>query len=372
MRRRRFLQGIAAATFQPALSACMRSAREEEQVEDEEPEGIALQLAAGSINRMYGSAFSEKMLNASSRARAMTLTQCASITPEWSLKWDRLAPSANSTDFTAADAIANFARTHGKRMRGHTLLWHQGVPTWAGEQLQNTREWDVVRSYFNAVMPRYGDIVDEWDVVNEAIEIGHRPDGLRHNQFMEAFGPEYIDWAFWTARDAAPQARLYLNEYGLEYFSAEEGARRLNLLRLLERLKIRGVPIDGVGLQAHLDLRKGKVYREGIYGLLRDITNMDLGISVTELDVREADSGGSLEARDRAVADEVRRYMDIVLQFPNVGSVTTWGLSDRYSWLRYKDGGRRDNRGLPYDDQWRRKPMRSALEAAFLGQQSTT
>lgn len=372
MRRRRFLQGIAAIAVPPQLGACMRVAREEEQAIEEEPEGVALQLAAGSINRMYGSAFSEKMLNSSSRARAMTLTQCASITPEWSLKWDRIAPQQDALDFSAADAIANFARTHGKRMRGHTLLWHQGLPRWANDLLQEKREWDVVRNYFNAVIPRYGDVVDEWDVVNEPIEVGHRSDGLRHSQFMQAFGPDYIEWAFWTAREAAPNARLYLNEYGLEYFSPEEGQRRLSLLKLLERLKGKGVPISGVGLQAHLDLRKGKIYREGVYGLMRDISNMGLGISITELDVRENERGGSVEERDQQVADEVRRYLDIALQFPNVGSISTWGLSDRYSWLRYKEGGRRDNRGLPYDEEWRRKPMRTALEAAFLGRQATT
>ncbi|WP_051913638.1 endo-1,4-beta-xylanase [Nitratireductor basaltis] len=350
----------------------MRSSRDEEQVLEEEPQGVSLQLAAGSINRMYGSAFSEKMLKTSSKARAVTLSQCASITPEWSLKWDNLAPNPDRHDFSTADAVANFARTHGKRMRGHTLLWHQGVPKWANAMLQETREWDLVRSYFNTVIPRYGDIIDEWDVINEPIEIGDRGDGLRQNQFMHVFGPDYIEWALWTARDAAPKARLYINEYGLEYFSPEEGQRRLTLLRLLERLKNRGAPIDGVGLQAHLDLRKGTIYREGVYGLMRDISDLGLGISITELDVRENETGGEVEVRDQKVADEVRRYMDIALQFPNVGSVTTWGLSDRFSWLRYKDGGRRDNRGLPYDEEWRRKPMRTALESAFLERQSMT
>src|SRR5690606_19453365 len=74
-----------------------------------------------------------------------------------------------------------------------------------------------------------------------------------------------------------------------------------------------------------------------------------------------------LKARDTAVADEVRRYLDIALDFPAVRSVSTWGLSDGDSWLAYKAGGRADNRGLPYDRDWRRKPMRTAIEPAFLG-----
>jgi GH35 family endo-1,4-beta-xylanase len=42
-------------------------------------------------------------------------------------------------------------------------------------------------------------------------------------------------------------------------------------------------------------------------------------------------------------------------------------LSDGDSWLAYKTGGRADNRGLPYDRAWRRKPMRTAIETALLG-----
>jgi endo-1,4-beta-xylanase len=252
-------------------------------------------------------------------------------------------------------------------MRGHTLLWHLGMPRWADALLAETREWSHVRGYFQAVMPRYADVIDEWDVVNEPIGAGSHADGLRGNQFLRAFGADYIDWAFWTARETAPRAQLYLNEYGLEYASAEEGRRRLALLKLAEGMLRRGVPLDGVGLQAHLDLRKGGIYADGVYGLLRDLSNLGLRVSITELDVRESDRRMPLKARDMAVADEVRRYLDIALDFPAVRSVSTWGLSDGDSWLAYKAGGRADNRGLPYDRDWRRKPMRTAIETAFLG-----
>ncbi|RIK87373.1 MAG: 1,4-beta-xylanase [Hyphomicrobiales bacterium] len=367
VKRRRFLQTLAVASIGPWLSACAGEDRQAGEPFEEEDETQSLAQAAAASGRGFGAAVNAGTLRTRSHGYRAVLGQCSSVTPEWSLKWDRLCPRPGRYDFHEADRIADFARGQGKRMRGHTLLWHLGMPRWADALLADTREWGHVRSYFHTVMPRYADVVDEWDVVNEPVGTGIHADGLRGNQFLQAFGPDYIDWAFWTAREAAPRARLFINEYGLEYALPEEGRRRLALLRLTEGLLRRGVPVHGVGLQAHLDLRKGKIYADGVYGLLRDLSNFGLRISITELDVREGDRKMPLKARDAAVADEVRRYLDIALDFAAVRSISTWGLSDGDSWLAYKADGRADNRGLPYDREWRRKPMRTAIETALRG-----
>jgi endo-1,4-beta-xylanase len=365
--RRRFLKTMAAVPVGFLLPACSGDGGHLAEPFEEEGEARSLARAAAAGGRRFGSAVNGATLRSRSQGHRTVLEQCSSVTPEWSFKWDRLCPEPGRYEFREADRIADFAREARKPMRGHTLLWHLGMPRWAEALLAQTREWNHVRAYFQTVMPRYADIVDEWDVINEPIGAGSDAGGLRPGQFLQAFGPDYIDWAFWTAREAAPRARLFLNEYGLEYSLAEEGRRRLTLLRLAEGMLRRGVPLDGVGLQAHLDLRKGAIYADGVYGLLRDLSDLGLRISITELDMREGDGALSLKARDAKVADEVRRYLDIALDFPAVGSVSTWGLSDGDSWLAYKTGGRADNRGLPYDRAWRRKPMRTAIETAFLG-----
>ena len=129
----------------------------------------------------------------------------------------------------------------------------------------------------------------EWDVVNEPIETGHRMDGLRRSVFLEAFGPDYIRRALVEARTLAPRARLMLNEYSLEYDSREERDRRYLFLKLIEGLRRSGTPLDGIGLQGHLDLRKGTVATASIAAFLRELADMGLAIVVTELDVKEAD-----------------------------------------------------------------------------------
>jgi len=58
-----------------------------------------------------------------------------------------------------------------------------------------------------------------------------------------------------------------------------------------------------------------------------------------------------------------------MLAFTQVRGVVTWGLSDRHSWLseppQRQDADAPPNRGLPYDVDYRPKPMYHALSEAL-------
>ena len=84
---------------------------------------------------------------------------------------------------------------------------------------------------------------------------------------------------------------------------------------------------------------------------------------ITEMDVLDEGLPSKVDVRDRAVADAIRRYLDVALDEPAVASVTTFGLSDRYTWLE-EDFPREDDaarRPLPFDEQLRPKPAYDAL-----------
>jgi endo-1,4-beta-xylanase len=275
------------------------------------------------------------------------------------------------------DALANFALAHHKKLHGHTLVWHKSVPHWARSLIDKNGGWSLVQRYFEAVFLRYGHAIAQWDVVNEPIETGYRMDGLRNSIYLQAFGPDYVARALWEARRLAPQAKLMINEFGLEYGTRLEHDRRYHFLKLLERLKRAGVPLDGVGLQAHLDLSKGALATDALQRLVQEIADLGLFILISELDVKEFDYVLPVEQRDARVADETRRYLSAVLDHPAVRGVTTWGLSDRHSWLQvtkedlarypgaWKDGTSPGvNRGLPLDYSLKRKPMYRAIADA--------
>lgn len=365
--RRDLIAATLAATAASVIGAKVSSA----------PTG-SLSVAAARNGRYFGSAVRINELDAEQDLRDAVLRECSHLVPEIDMNWNQVEPEYGQLSFQRMDDLATFAIRNGKRIRGHTLLWHLAVPDWAVEMLRETHDWNVIARYFGSVMPRYGDVIGTWEVVNEAIDTGHRMDGLRQNIFLDVFGPQYINRALEQARTFAPHGQLLINEYGLEYDIPEERDRRYLLLKLLERLRNQNAPLDGLGLQGHLDLRKGHVSETAIASFLSDVASMDLSIVVTELDVKESQYVASAEERDRMAGDEVRRYLDVVLQAPRVTGVTTWGLSDRHSWLEvtpqdytrfpgaWADGsGPGLNRGLPLDSSMQRKPMYYSIRDAL-------
>lgn len=322
----------------------------------------------------FGSAVRIEEVMKQDDLRNRLLSECDYLTPEVAMKWDAVEPSSGSFDFRSMDALLHFAIANKKRLHGHTLLWHGGIPRWAPPRLLEKNGWILVQRYFEAVMSRYGHAIHQWDVINEPIETGYRMDGLRNSIFLQAFGVDYIPRALWMARSLAPEAKLIINEFGLEYDLRVEHDRRYHFLRLLERLKHAGVPLDGVGLQAHLNLSKGNLSADGLGRFLYEIASLGLFVLISELDVKESDYTLPVVQRDRRVADETERYLDIALPYAAVRGLTTWGLSDRHSWLKiteqdlarhpgaWLDGSSPGiNRGLPFDHAIRPKPMYRAI-----------
>ncbi len=323
-------------------------------------------LAARS-GRYFGAAVSTALLTDGSAFVAPLDRDCSVWVPEWQLKWGALTPAITAAvDFTAMDGLVAAARTAGKRMRGHTLIWHEHLPDGI-EALDGRGGWDsVVVPHIQTVAGHYRDAVFEWDVVNEAIEPRDGgADLMRRTPFYRMLGPDYVAEAFRLAAEAAPSARLYLNEDHLYYDDEAQQARRVGLLALLERLVRVGVPVHGVGLQCHLDIRRrfdGRLFNR----FLDEVTGLGLSIAVTELDVREHDdaAGRSLARRRQRAADEVTKVLEGLFDRPALAGVTTWGISDADSWLRKGEQGG-DNQGLPYGDAFQPTPMRAALAALF-------
>lgn len=328
-------------------------------------ETLALKTAAHKRGLFWGAAVQHTQLKDDAEFAALVAQQCSALTPEWEMKWAAIESHRGKPNFARADAMVRFAREHQLGVRGHALIWHRSIPDWAREAMT----WDDVTKHIGAMLRRYRAAPFIcWDVLNEVIEPkDHRPDGLRISPFLKAFGPDYIGRALALARTTAPDMKLYINEYGLDYDGPVERARRATLLRLLDTLRKSNVPFDGVGIQGHLRLDNSPFSAAALRTFLADLASRNVKITITELDVRERDLSLPLEARDRLVAAEVKRYLDVVLDETAVEGVVAWGLSDRYSWLSPKkltDTGRR-NRGLPFDQALAAKPVKDEIVAAL-------
>jgi endo-1,4-beta-xylanase len=354
--RRQFLIGAAASGIVPAAGFA-------------KTEPATLRAVAARHGLFWGAAVQSNELKPESDFAALVARECSVVVPEWEMKWSALERDRGRMRYGPADAIVAFAKQHQRKIRGHALVWHRSMPKWAKEAMKETADWNVPASFIAATLDRYHDSsFIHWDVLNEVIEPRDgRADGLRLSPYLHAFGPDYIQRALDLAHQHAPNVRLYINEYGLDYDGQVERDRRATLLRLIERLKQANAPFHGIGIQGHLYGRgKSKFSQESLRRFLADVAARDLKITITELDVPEADITVPLEERDRRVAEEVTRYLDVVLDEPAVEGVVTWGLSDRYSWLntRWRDSGTK-NRGLPFDENLAPKPVTRAIVDAL-------
>ena len=300
---------------------------------------------------------------------ALLPRDAAILVPEYEMKRDVIEPSPGAYDFSGCDALMDFAQKHGMRMRGHPLVWHERNPPWLEEAVRNKRDPRLLTKYVSTVAGRYRGRMHSLDVVNEALV---PPDqgatGWRPSFWLDAFGSEYLDLAFHAAREADPATLLIYNDAGCEQDTPGHDTFRKHVLELLDGLLKRGVPLRGMGLQGHLTAFGPKVNQRKLNAFLDELAARNLAILVTELDVDDEGGPRDTEIRDRAVADEARRFLDVALDNQAVRTVLTWGLTDRYldpplSWRLRLLGWK--GRRLPYDAQLRPKPLHSALAQAF-------
>lgn len=328
--------------------------------------GASLGALAREKGLFFGSAVTSDRLNEPGRYRDLLIGECDVWATEWELKWGALEHAPGRRDYSRPDLIMAAAAEHGKRMRGHTLLWHSQLPTWLGPDHATSTGWsDLVEPYLIETLRRYEGQVFQWDVVNEPFDHdSDEPLGLRRTPFFDMIGYDYLARSFEIARATAPTAKLYLNDFGLSRDVEWHERRRNGVLRLLEKLLSAGVPIDGIGIQAHQDADYPFSARK-LSRFLEECAQFGLEIVLTELDVMESlPLAGTIDRRDQRVAEVTREVARVALDQPALRGIVAWGLSDRFSWLQ-DDPARVGNRGLPYDAEFQPKPMRDALADAF-------
>jgi endo-1,4-beta-xylanase len=325
----------------------------------------SLKAAAQLRGRVYGAAVSEQALEDRDFSNLL-LQQVGSLTPENGLKWEVVQPQRGLFDFRQGDALLRLARRHGLEMRGHTLVWERQEPAW----LQTVASSDlgpILKAHIQTVVGHYRGRLRSWDVINEPL--ADDGSGLRRHRWWRALGPEYIALALHWAHQSDPGARLLINEYGLEAQTPAAAAKRLAVLALLRHLQRRHVPLHGLGLQAHLQAGPGSGRYDELVGFLKQVQALGLEIQITELDVDDRQLPADPALRDRLVAAEYDRFLAAVLSNPAVRQVTTWGLSDRYTWLNSqapRPDGRRQ-RALPFDEALQAKPAVAVMRKRLAG-----
>ncbi|MDG6101491.1 endo-1,4-beta-xylanase [Dactylosporangium aurantiacum] len=290
---------------------------------------------------------------ASSQWRYVADSQFNSVTMGNEGKWDATEPAQGQFDFAAADAIADYTAATGKRLRGHTLVWHNQLPAWVSAERTAAEQRQVLIDHVTGVAGHFAGDVAQWDVVNEPFN----EDGtLRSSVWYTRLGEDYIADALTAARAADPAAKLFVNDYNVEGVNAKS----TGLYDLVRRLQARGVPIDGVGLQAHLIV--GQV-PSSLRQNIERFTALGLSVEITELDVRIPLPADAAELTQQAA--DYRAVVGACAAVAGCTGVTTWGVGEVDSWIPEFFPGY--GAALLFDEQWQARPAYSAVVEALGG-----
>jgi endo-1,4-beta-xylanase len=286
-----------------------------------------------------------------------------SITPENAMKPGPIQPSEGNFQWAGPDRLVTFARENNIAVHGHTLVWHSQGAEWmfedsSGNPLEPTPEnkelvLERLETHIRAVVGRYKDDVNVWDVVNEVIDES-QTDCMRRSRWYELTGTDYIVKAFQVADEVAPDAALLINDYSLE-----QPAKRTCMYEFVQELLDQGVPVDGIGTQMHVNIENPSV--EAIEETITLFASLGVKVHVTELDmsIYTDDSSSYTTVPPEILNKQGHRYKDIFEVFrrhaDSIGSVTFWGLADDHTWLKTFPITRL-NLPLLFDEQLQAKP----------------
>jgi endo-1,4-beta-xylanase len=350
------------------------------------PASLAASIELPSLNALarekgfsFGSALSTRGLQ-DPGYRQLIQEQCGVLVAESEFKMPAIQPVPGQFAFERADALLAYAESAHLRMRGHTFLWHH--PRWVPRWLE-TYDFGIepargaerlLIEHVRRTATHFGKRVYSWDVVNEAVD--NVTGEMRATRLSQAMGgaDAVLELVFRTARDVLPDTELVYNDYmGWE---RDNGPHRDGVLKLLERLRRRGVPVNALGIQGHIgagnqdsnagrafDARDEKIWRS----FLKEVTGMGYQLLITEFDVHDAPLPAGIAARDAQVAALGRAFLDETLSFREVNAVLCWGLADKYTWLQRRtpraDG--LPKRPTPFDERFNAKPLFHSIAAAF-------
>jgi endo-1,4-beta-xylanase len=239
---------------------------------------------------------------------------------------------------------------HEQAITGMFLIWDYALPDWVlslhehGDAVALAAVFD---QHITTMVERYAGRVDAWIVVNEAIEAADFAQTL----WYDALGPDYIEHAFELAHAADPNATLIYNETGAEGLNDKSDF----MFAMISDFVARGVPIDGVGLQFHVQAGQPPNIAD-VQANIERFAALGLSVHVTELDV-------SVDGLDLALQAEIYAdVLEVCLAVPACENWTVFGFSDRYAWDEIGDA-----QPLLFDAQYQPKPAFFAVQELLSG-----
>lgn len=255
-------------------------------------------------------------------------------------------------------------------VRPNTPSWLYELPTQTQTDLDSIASY--YREYTDTTLLTCKDRVHVYDVCNEIIVHGSWTTG---SPLWKAFqtvptdpatGLEYVYYTFSRARALDPPAKLIQLE-----FNNETICRNSDMLYgLVTTMQSRGVPIDGIGAQMHIntaakvgtsahDYPTAEAYFTSIRENFQRFADLGMELWVTELEVA-VDESKPLASELERQADVYAEIVRIFLEQPAAVAIKMWGVHDRNLWEVLSD------RPFLFDENGQAKPAFYAVQQQLL------
>jgi GH35 family endo-1,4-beta-xylanase len=253
--------------------------------------------------------------------------------------WGTYERRSGEPDHGRVMAMATWCREHHLTTKGHPLVWHNVYPSWAPTEPDAAVA--ALRARVGDLVPRFADVMDLWDVVNEANNAGEHADTgtgawVKRDGAAAAVGAA-LGWA--RAARGNGKARLLYNDFNV-------GGENVDLLRALEA---KGSLPDAIGLQSHMHGGPWPIDRvwrtaERFAGFGRPIHFTEVTVVSGETrDYAEAEKSApgswpSTPEGEAAQAHYVARFYELLFSHPQVEAITWWDFGDHRAWMNAPAG----------------------------------
>ncbi len=231
---------------------------------------------------------------------------------ESALKWNNYG---TGTPTQIGQALA-WLGEHHITMRGHVLMWPSW--RWISDEAKALKSdlpamRKVLEERVTSMVTLYRDTLDDWDVVNEAYS---------NHDIMDLYGDEIMgDW-FKLAREAHPDAVLYINDNDILTAGGRDTKHAVQFRQTIQDLIDAEAPVGGIGMQGHFATTL--TAPQDVWKTLDRFAHFNLPIKVTEFDVNHQDA--------QLQADYQRDFLTAVFAHESVQGFVMWGFWAGQHW----------------------------------------
>jgi endo-1,4-beta-xylanase len=247
-----------------------------------------------------------------------------SISTANAFKFETIHPHLDEYDFNESDSIVAFAQKNNMKVRGHTLVWGARNPYWLiwdakGNMVNRKILEDRLKDHIISVVGRYKTKVYAWDVVNEAV-FDNKKEFLKPTVWYKILGEEFIYKAFQYTHEADSNALLFYNDY-----DAEQPSKRDRIVKLINNVKNRNIPIHGIGIQGHWTPQNLNL--SDLEDAIDIYSAMGLQVQITELHITKPDDPNATDADTmEELATIYHDLFKVLLKHKHqITGVTFWG-----------------------------------------------